>query len=366
MNGKELLMGVGNINPRYYEEAETEGFSTRKRIRRPLLIAAIVALTILLIGCAVVSAYSFLTEFFQKQSVTDLSPEQVAYIEEKEQILDHSVVHDGWTVQVKSSLNDGHTAYILLGITAPEHIDLETSGSTEYYLGEEWDELISNNQQIEVSSSRSGWIEDDDMQSNTMDYMIRWEPDTVNTTKNPFSSNIEWRISFENITCKSENTAYYQELLEGKYSGQEDFMLTSEEMDKLYSKEIVAEGIWDFCFSFEHSNIGLELLSSQITVTACVHRNANEAQPSWEDVTISSFTLNTFSAVIQHQSNGLVNFTDKEGKGVVVVLHNGTEIELYQSNATRNTTELSSAVPIVLSEVSHVRMPDNTIISISD
>jgi hypothetical protein len=58
MNGKELLMGVGNIHPRYYEEAETDGFSTRKRFRRPLLIAAIVALTILLVGCAVAYALS--------------------------------------------------------------------------------------------------------------------------------------------------------------------------------------------------------------------------------------------------------------------------------------------------------------------
>lgn len=58
MNGKELLMGVGNINPRYYEEAETEAFSTRKRIRRPFLIAAILALTALLVGCAVAYALS--------------------------------------------------------------------------------------------------------------------------------------------------------------------------------------------------------------------------------------------------------------------------------------------------------------------
>ena len=58
MNGKELLIGIGTIHPRYYEEAETEAFSTRKHFRRPLLIAAIVALTALLVGCAVAYALS--------------------------------------------------------------------------------------------------------------------------------------------------------------------------------------------------------------------------------------------------------------------------------------------------------------------
>ena len=52
MNGKELLIGIGTIHPRYYEEAETEAFSTRKHFRRPLLIAAVIALTALLVGCA--------------------------------------------------------------------------------------------------------------------------------------------------------------------------------------------------------------------------------------------------------------------------------------------------------------------------
>ena len=58
MNGKELLIGIGTIHPRYYEEAEAEAFSTRKHFRRPLLIAAIVALTALLVGCAVAYALS--------------------------------------------------------------------------------------------------------------------------------------------------------------------------------------------------------------------------------------------------------------------------------------------------------------------
>lgn len=57
MNGKDLLIGLGDISQKYYEEAENETISTGHRtLRRPLLIAAIVALMLLLMGCAVVYA----------------------------------------------------------------------------------------------------------------------------------------------------------------------------------------------------------------------------------------------------------------------------------------------------------------------
>ena len=57
MTGKDLLIALGNIGPQYYKEAENETISrenARMGFRRPLLIAAMVALTALLVGCAVV------------------------------------------------------------------------------------------------------------------------------------------------------------------------------------------------------------------------------------------------------------------------------------------------------------------------
>lgn len=71
MNGKDLLLGLSYISRRYIEEAERDTVSdamrasggkyeqsTRqpRRLRRPLLIAALVALMLLLVGCAVIYA----------------------------------------------------------------------------------------------------------------------------------------------------------------------------------------------------------------------------------------------------------------------------------------------------------------------
>ena len=67
MNGKELFLGLNYISRKYIEEAERDTVSdamsasggryeekTGRPLRRPLLIAAIVALMLVLVGCAVV------------------------------------------------------------------------------------------------------------------------------------------------------------------------------------------------------------------------------------------------------------------------------------------------------------------------
>ena len=58
MNGKELLLGLSYISPKYIEEAKNYSASQKRiRFRKPLLIASVIALTLLLVGCAV-AAYA--------------------------------------------------------------------------------------------------------------------------------------------------------------------------------------------------------------------------------------------------------------------------------------------------------------------
>lgn len=56
MNGKDLLVSLGNISPKYYEEAEMDTITdakTHRSFRRPLLVAAMIALLLMLVGCTV-------------------------------------------------------------------------------------------------------------------------------------------------------------------------------------------------------------------------------------------------------------------------------------------------------------------------
>ena len=65
MNGKDLLTGLGYIGETYYEEAETAQMAEAPRKRllsRPLVIAALISLMVLLMGCAwVVMNLNYLT-----------------------------------------------------------------------------------------------------------------------------------------------------------------------------------------------------------------------------------------------------------------------------------------------------------------
>lgn len=86
MNGKDLLISLGNINPRYYEEAENGTVSPQKEkhrsLRRPLLVAAIVALMLLLVGCAVVYAMRLQDMSIGQETYTQTFDEQGKYLDE--------------------------------------------------------------------------------------------------------------------------------------------------------------------------------------------------------------------------------------------------------------------------------------------
>ena len=85
MNGKDLLTAFGNINPQYYEEAEKDTLSSgpaRRTLRKPLLVAAIVALSLLLVGCAVVYALRLQDMSIGQETYTQTFDEQGRYLDE--------------------------------------------------------------------------------------------------------------------------------------------------------------------------------------------------------------------------------------------------------------------------------------------
>lgn len=85
MNGKDLLISLGNINPRYYEEAEKDMLSSgqpRRTLRRPMLVAALIAVMLLLVGCAVVYALRLQDMSIGQETYTQTFDEQGKYLEE--------------------------------------------------------------------------------------------------------------------------------------------------------------------------------------------------------------------------------------------------------------------------------------------
>ena len=88
-------------------------------------IAAVIALTLLLVGCAVAYANGWFQQIFSARSETPLSSEQIQYIQNNEQIVGQSQTKKDWTVDLKSTICDGRTGYLVFQITAPDDVDLE-------------------------------------------------------------------------------------------------------------------------------------------------------------------------------------------------------------------------------------------------
>jgi len=84
MTGKDLLTALGDISPEYYDEAENTPISppAKRRLPKPLLIAALIALTLLLVGCAAVYVLSLQDiKLGERQDTYDaFSPEDLEYL----------------------------------------------------------------------------------------------------------------------------------------------------------------------------------------------------------------------------------------------------------------------------------------------
>src|SRR5574344_1669357 len=131
MKAMDLLVGFGRVKDSYvigaeeFRQGKNKAQIKRLSTRKMWLIAAVIALTLLLVGCAVAYANGWFQQIFSSRSETPLSSEQIQYIQNNEQIVGQSQTKNDWTVDLKSTICDGRTGYLVFQITAPDGMDLE-------------------------------------------------------------------------------------------------------------------------------------------------------------------------------------------------------------------------------------------------
>lgn len=131
MTSFQLFKGLTAVDSELLAAAEALELKTEPPARRKLpakkiwLIAAAIALALLLVGCAVAYVNGWFQTVFTARSETPLSPEQIAYIQKNEQPVEQGQTMDDWTIDLKSTISDGKTGYLVFRVTAPEDIDLE-------------------------------------------------------------------------------------------------------------------------------------------------------------------------------------------------------------------------------------------------
>lgn len=374
MNGRDLFLAMGFIGEDLVEQAESDAFPAQRRRLRPLLAAALIAVLLLagLVGGAVAYSQGWFSGFFRETTGGPLTQEQMAYLQEYEQVIGQAQTHDGWTIELRSILNDGTTAYIILGVTAPEGTSLEPrmDGDTQLdFFGPgngDMSQLLTCTKGVEWDSLHMDWVEDGDGLEHTKNYVIQMNPEKGGLV-DPFGPKAVYHIYIENIIHKSTDTTYYQHLLDTKYKGQDAIMFTHEETLRMHPTKYLAKGVWEFDLSLSWNSPQKELLSSPITTQAWFYKDTMSENDLQElgDITLTSVILRPLSVTFSFESADYPDFTLGRKK-VWVVMKDGSRIGLLPYGAHgRASVDLLAEAPLVFDQVDHILMADGTVIPVS-
>ena len=390
MKAIDLLVGFNSVKDSYVISAEEFRQGKRKRLSKRMmwLIAAVIALTLLLVGCAVAYANGWFQQIFSARSETPLSSEQIQYIQNNEQIVGQSQTKNDWTVDLKSTICDGRTGYLVFQITAPDDVDLEqylnpptlddkrlsmgndsASRKAAYSLAVASIGTVDSERNYWYLAS-GDWVVDGDGQPNTVLFCMtirceKMDPNKPMLLEDPFGKDVSFRIRLMGITLEYKNQELQREI-EEKYAGQ-TYIVDGEEAAGLFCSDILTDEEWNFDVTFDSDNQFIELITHPVFAQAKVWRYADEKQwdavDSLEEVQISSFRVTPFGANITFVpksdtigiSLDLWQDTDDE---IYAVMKDESRIKLDLTGA--DATILQAQTPIVLSQLDYILLEDGT------
>ncbi len=394
MKAMDLLVGLGSVKDSYvigaeeFRQGKQKAQIKRLSTRKAWLIAAVIALTLLLVGCAVAYASGWFQQIFSARSETPLSSEQIQYIQNNEQIVGQSQTKNDWTVDLKSTICDGRTGYLVFQITAPDGMDLEqylnpptvddkrlsmgncsASRNAAYSLAVASIGTVDRERNYWYLDS-GDWMADGDGQPNTVLFCMtirceKMDPNKPMLLEDPFGKDVSFRIRLMGITLEYTNLELQKEI-EEKYAGQ-DYLVDGEEAGGLFCSDILTDEEWNFHVTFDSDNQFIELITKPVFAQAKVWRYADEKQwevsGSLEEVQISSFRVTPFGATISYaQKPDAIGISPRIGENVedaiYAVMKDGSRIKL---DLTGNyDTVLQAETPIVLSQLDYILLEDGT------
>lgn len=394
MKAMDLLVGFGSVKDSYvisaeeFRQGKQKAQMKRLSTRKMWLIAAVIALMLLLVGCAVAYANGWFQQVFSERSETPLSSEQIQYIQNNEQIVGQSQTINNWTVDLKSTICDGRTGYLVFQITAPDEVDLEqylnpptlddkrlsmgndsASRKASYSLAVASIGTVDSERNYWYLDS-GDWIADGDGQPNTVLFCMtirceKIDPNKPMLLEDPFGKDVSFRIRLMGITLEYKNQELQREI-EEKYAGQA-YIVDGEEAAGLFCSDILTDEEWNFHVTFDSDNQFMELITKPVSAQAKVWRYADEKQwetkDSLEEVQIASFRVTPFGANISYVPKpDAIGISPRIGENVedaiYAVMKDGSRIKL-DVTGTDNMI-LQAETPIVLSQLDHILLEDGT------
>lgn len=296
-------------------------------------ITAIVAVLILLTGCAAFPRHS-------DQGQEPLSSQQTE---------DTNGEQNGFSLELKSVVSESCTAYATFGLTAPEDIDFSDvlDSHSDVSLGfSDCQTNIPANVSYEVLDDRDG-------KSNTLKIVVSIQPVIAQGAPSAFGPGKTCEIVFSDVV-------YYNQKNE---------------------KELLASGQWKFVIELAEADSGeLELLDSPVSAKVWVSRTGeveSEGMDAIEDVTLTSVRITPLHVEVSFEIPepfdtfvgvfiDAATFAPPPGtdgadyENIAIVMKDGTEISLFQSMGAKDVAILTASSPIVLEEVDCLRMSDGT------
>lgn len=303
-------------------------------MKRIAQITAIVAVLILLTGCAAFPRHS-------DQGQEPLFSQQTEDIGQNGE-------QNGFSIELKSVVYESYTAYATFGLTAPENRDFSDvlDGHSDVSLGfSDCQTNIPANVSYEV-------LDDGDGKNNTLKIVVSIQPVVAQGAPSAFGSGKTCEIVFSDVVYHREN-----------------------------EKELLASGQWKFVIELAEADSGeQELLDSPVSAKVWVSRTGaseSEGMDAIEDVTLTSVRITPLHVEVSFEmpepSDSFVGvfidaatFAPPPGtdgtdyENIAIVMKDGTEISLFQSTGAKDVAILTASSPIVLEEVDCLRMSDGT------
>jgi len=372
MKPEKLLYAINDIDSVFLNEAKSETRAEHRSSRRIAVLAAAVialmAITVTAFASGQISGW--FRQYFSNQVELPLTPGQIEFIEQNELLVSDKQERNGWSVELRSAISDGSKGLIILGITAPEDIDLQThytedgTAFSRLNMVEDWKRPVIYPAGIEEDVITWFFMDDGDGLQHTENFIIEVQPKPDGGLRNPFDSANQWKVVLNDLTRITDDVELLKEISNdlGEYCYEGDISTT----------EVLLEGDWEFSFHFRPENAGeesRELLISPVITKGQVYKRYGSGDGAYsyvlEDVTVTSVTLSPLSAVITYDFSGLYPAFEWDDCHIYAVMKDSSRI-LLEDNWSRwdGYNVLKARSPIPLDEVDHILLADGTKITV--
>lgn len=344
MKPEDLLYAINDLDDDLIQGEEATPAARKFRGRRlaTLLIAAVVASTMILTAFASSDGSLWFQNFFSKNVQQPLSSSQNAYINTHTVQGNQSQTVNGYTITLESAISDGNRTFIQCKLTAPEGTVLDAD---KY--GDIHDTVFVFQEPGNAPSIGSfGWENlDDDPSDNTAILLFHHE------------------IAYSGSEASSFTDHPCQLLiygLQGTY-------YEGEGIDMTIREEKLTEGFWSFDIVFpEDSDREIEFVTGYVECPCEVQMGMkrtgeNSLMPILEPayVQVTSLTLRALSADF-HYKYAEKDQVNADFEDLYVVMNDGTKVRMQRGAGAPNYNGYKFDTPIILEDVDHILLPDGT------